>query len=144
MHRFKFALGTAGVVALLGLGLGLGVNAAAGAASNPYTSAHRVSNAPSTAPPSPVGTWTFCNSGGCPSLTWTFATGGGWSDSGGNSGSWIQQGTEISVDIQSGSSTSCFFLGKLITKTTPHTINSAAHPGPYDCGGSNFTWYAHQ
>ncbi len=139
MHRFKVALGIGAVVALLGLGLG--VNAAAGAASNPYASAHRVS--PSIGAVSPVGTWTYCDTSGCP-VTWTFSTGGAWSDSGGNTGSWIKQGKEISVDVQSGNAVGCFFLGKIITTTTPHTINSAAHPGPYDCVGSNFTWYAHQ
>ena len=142
MYRFKIALGIAAVVALLGLGLG--VNAAAGAASNPYTSAPRVSNAPSIGAASPVGTWTLCIPSGC-SDTWTFSSGGGWSDDAGNSGSWIKQGKEISVDIQSGFSVGCFFLGKLITTTTPHTINSAAHPGPYNCNGSlNSTWYATQ
>jgi hypothetical protein len=50
----------------------------------------------------------------------------------------MQQGSEISVDIQAGPATGCFFLGKLHKKT----INTVKAPGPYSCNGSQAMWYA--
>ena len=136
--------GATAVVALLGVGVS---TAAGGAGANPYAApAGRVSNAhPLTV--NPVGTWHYCQPGSGCFATWTFSSGGGWSDSLGDTGLWIQQGKAVSVDIQSGPGIAfgpCFFLGKLITTSTTHTLNTFKVPGPRYCGGGNSTWYAHQ
>ncbi|HMD44958.1 MAG TPA: hypothetical protein VKG43_02280 [Acidimicrobiales bacterium] len=55
----------------------------------------------------------------------------------GNSGQWLQYGSEMT--FADTSSDGCIFLGKVGTKS----INSAKKPGPYACpGGYNAHWYA--
>lgn len=131
INRFMKVCCSTAVVAALGVGF---VGAGSASAASRYASSGSTSTRAVLHVRTPVGTWDFDGPGG---VVWTFSSGGGWTD-GSNTGTWIQQGSEISIDIQSGGGVGCFFLGKLHKKT----INTAKAPGPYACGGTSYTWYA--
>lgn len=153
MTGTKITFCAAVLIALAGSTI-VGSGVASGVSSNPYKAHPYSSGAATNATTlSPVGTWTWCRTAlhpHCTTITWTFTSGGGWSSdfqgSQFDTGSWIQQGDEVSVAIQTGVLTGCVFLGRLHMGTVRNTINTANDPGPYTCPGgpTSEPWYAHQ